>query len=150
MNSIHYENNKPVMITTPGEMDALEHQDVECCIDFSAPENAAIDAEADRRKGVLIDAEMAEAIREAMMLVADHCKPRLAAYQLLYACGFCAFTGGSSMSIAKRFGMSKQAFEQDAERLLASIKERIRKNPLEKKPEASATHALTNHRNTKI
>lgn len=133
--------------TTPEELSSIgEHapDDLSLTFDFNEKDEQEIEAEVQRRVGELIFRAQAEAIGKLIHIIADAKKPRQAAYAIAYACGNGAMCGGSATSIAKKLGISKQAFEQESERLLESLD--IRKNPLMKSEEASKNYAHTNYR----
>ncbi len=85
-----------------------------------------------------------ELLRKVLFLFIGAKFPKRMAYQLMYASGMGEACGGSSASLAKTFGVSRQAFEQEAARLLESLE--MRKAALEKRPEASAQYRKANYR----
>lgn len=95
-----------------------------------------------------INLARADATKKILLLMIDAALPRRAAYQIAYAAGMGAMVGGSASSIARRFGTSKEAFEQEGDRLLASLD--IRKNALMKSTEAAKTYSKTNYRKDTI
>lgn len=152
-----FENGRKVPVTQPAE---LAHEpstgdgelpagpdDLELRFDFSEAEEAEIEAEVERRVKAKLSSAQGQAIKGVLFLVKDAEFPRRAVYQLLYMCGAGSACGGSSSKMAKEFGISKQAFEQEAERLFGTLD--LRKNPLEKSATAAARYAETNFRRRK-
>lgn len=119
--------------------DSLTHQ-----FNYSGAESKEVQELVEEQLVEELNKAKAEAVLKVLTIIIDSEKPRRAAYQMAYAGGMGAICKGSASKVAKAFGMSRQAFEQEGERLLASLE--IRKNPLEKKSEASATYSGTNYR----
>jgi hypothetical protein len=127
----------------PGTRSAAE------ALDFTSEEQRVIESprlqrfieqEVGRR---LFDAQT-EVVLQFCFLVKDAKKPRRLVYQLMYAAGMGAAVGGSASMLAKQFGISKQAFEQGADRALASLG--MRKNGLGKSEAARKKYADGNFR----
>lgn len=152
-----FENGERVAITTPEELDRHGDQrapdDLELRFDFSDEGEERIAAEVESRVAFELKAAQAEALRAVLFLLKDAENPRRTVFQLLYKCGAgSALTGkpdddtkgGSAAVLAKRFGVSRQNWEQDSERNLVSLD--LRKNGLEKQDSASKTYSKTNFR----
>lgn len=151
-NESGFENGGRVPITTPEELDReIVHDSLSQQFNYGEAETSEIQAIVEDR----IQAEMgrikehvelakSEAVGKLLRLIIDAKTPRRAAYQIAYAIGMGSLVGGSAIKISKTFGISKQAFDQEGDRMLASLD--IRKNALQKSPEASKKYSQTNYR----
>jgi len=85
----------------------------------------------------------ATALRKMLSFIRCERKPRLAADQIAWVCGLALVEGETIGTLAKRHGISKQAFQQGAERFRALL--RIR-SQTRRSDEAREKMSKRNHR----
>lgn len=92
---------------------------------------------------VEIRAQMATAVRRALRFIRESAKPALTADQLAWVCGMSLMDGEALGKLAKRHGISKQAFQQGAEQLRTQLYDTGRSQTA--RPETARKHMRENN-----
>jgi len=80
-------------------------------------------------------------------LILEASKPRMVAHQLVWGTGMTALDGAGSTELGKKYGVSKQAFEQGALRICEKLSLRMTRNM--RSEEAKDTMRKRNYRKVK-
>lgn len=140
-NPMNYENGKKVISVEP--VYSIDELDSDTRHDMASQEPDVYRNEDES------EAKAVTAITRLLLLIIDAERPRFVAYQIADSVGALALIGGTSgAEIAKKFGVSRQDYEQQ----LDSVREKLGLNThtrRQKNESASETYKMTNFKNTK-